>query len=96
MNRLKLFLPIFLLLIFACSQEKKIKKVKFWKYSEGNSFADILSFDSDDYRIKNDTIFKLNVPLYKIENHEERFASNDQVLHICELKTRKTARYVAK
>ena len=96
MNKLKLLLPIFLLMIFACSEEEKIRKVKFWKYAEGASFADILSFNSDDYRVKNDTIFKLDTPLYSIESNEQRFLSNDQVLHLRELKTGKTARYVAK
>ncbi|MNK00606.1 hypothetical protein D3C87_183940 [compost metagenome] len=97
MNRLKLLIPMLFLLIFACSsKEEEIKKVGFWKYSEGVVFADILNFNSEDYSIKNDTIFKLNIPKYKITSHERRVLSGDQVLQLIQLETGKTARYVAK
>lgn len=97
MNKLKLFLSFLLLLIFACdSKEEAIKEVKFWKYSEGTLFLDILSFNNKDYRVKNDTIFKLNIPLYRIESHKQRFLAGDQVLQIKDLKNGQTAKYVSK
>lgn len=96
MNKLKLTLPILVLVLFACGKEEKIKEVSFWKPSDGASFSDILSFRGEAYSIKNDTIFKLGLPLYKIESHEQRFLSADQVLQIKELKTGRTARYVSK
>lgn len=96
MNRFKLLFSVFLLLIFACNRENKIKQVKFWKYSDGKSSSDILNFNSKDYRVKKDTIYKLDIPLYKIENYEQRFLSGDQVLVIKEIQTGKTARYVSK
>lgn len=96
MNRFKLLFPVFLLLIFACNKEKKIKQVKFWKFTEGKSSSDILSFNNEDYHIKNDTIFKLDMPMFKIEDHKQRFLSGDQVLVIKEIQTGKTARYVSK
>jgi len=97
MNKLKLLLPVLLILLFSCgTKEEEIKDVKFWKYAEGTLFADVLSFNSKDFSIKNDTIFKLNVPEYRITAYETRVLSRDQVLKIKEIKTGKTARYVSK
>ncbi|SOD11865.1 hypothetical protein [Pedobacter xixiisoli] len=97
MNRLKLLIPMLFLLIFACnSKEEEIKEVGFWKYSEGAVFADVLNFKSEDYSIKNDTVFKLDIPEYRITSYERRVLSGDQVLQLIQLETGKTARYVSK
>lgn len=97
MKTVKFLIPALLLLIFSCtSKEEEIKKVKFWKHSDGAMFADIISFNNKDYSIKNDTIFKLSVPEFKVESHERRVLAGDQVLQIKELKNGKIARYASK
>ena len=58
----KIIIVLFLFALLGCeSREEKIER--HWKFMEGFHFGDFLSFEHQNLKVKNDTIYKNSKPL---------------------------------
>lgn len=100
MRHIKRFSIFFILIPIAftlsCSNTNDKLKEGFWKHAEGFYIGDIIDFKNKSIQIKNDTIFKNDTAIARIEKLESRWLAGDKVLHIKAIPSGKSARYVEK
>lgn len=97
-NKTKSFLLLFSLLIFiSCYHQKnKLYEVGFWKHYDGFRIGDAINFDTENYNIQNDTIYKNEKPVALLIKIENRFFTGDKFLHIKDVTTNKKGIYIGK
>ncbi len=84
------FVFIFLFLI-SCQNEKVSK---YWKYSKGYHFGDMIILSSNNLR--NDTIFEVNKPIGVILSERKAYLGFSGKLEIKSIETNKIGFYVDK
>ena len=90
-------LTLTFLFCFSCKDQKTpLKEVNFWKYSDGFHIGDVIDFNSNNFIIKNDTIFQNNIPIAKFVKIQNRPGIADNKLTIQDLKTSKIGNYSGK
>lgn len=90
------FIALFLLLCLCSCDDKGVYQYSHWKYYDGHSIGDVLSFGRGEANtFRNDTIFLNGQPQATLIRIERRlFTSN--ILIIKTLKTEKKGRYIGK
>src|SRR5690554_1852407 len=90
-------LSCFLFLIIACNNDnKQLKEVVFWKYSDGFYIGDYVDFNSKSIKIQNDTIYKIETPIALIIKIKNRTILGDKLLYIKDIASSKEGIYVGK
>lgn len=90
-------LSCFLFLIIACNNDnKQLKEVGFWKYSDGFYIGDYIDFNSKSIKIQNDTIYKVEAPIALIIKIKDRTILGNKLLHIQDIASNKEGVYVEK
>lgn len=87
-------LILFLGFLLACAGKDELKSVKLWKYRDGFYMGDVIDFNQEDIKVKNDTIYLKNAAVGIVDKIEKRIG--DKVLHIKNPKDGATGTYVSK
>lgn len=70
MKTFSLYLFLLFLPLISCKNDGVISK---WKYMDGYHFGDFLSFDNENYYVKNDTLYNGDIPYAIVEDFTRTF-----------------------